>query len=188
MSTLSPGQPWRRQADPQPIPEVLDVDSLLGMDDQVFAQLVRDNLLPRQDRGRWQRLWTLLATDDDLADQTFDALESLIGDCEQDLDSGLLDERETGRARKYLEQANIAWRRLEDDTGNQRLQWAGRAGSKFSPGAQKVIAALVQAIDEHRDAKLAGGDTDPVDQRLWAVLRTVDLDPQLWAGKRVDVP
>lgn len=174
-------RPWARVKNPTPIPAVLDRAILSRLDLGAFAELLRDNLLPRRDRGAWHDLWDLLDANDDLADRALDILESF-----EDTTSRLVKEPATEaadreRGKKFLEIVNQAISRLSSEASERRqqsepLQWAGRRAEKFNPLGRRVIERLVLAIDEHRSSTSA--DTaGPADQELWRVLGELHLDP-----------
>ena len=178
-------QPWARVKSPPAIPgeDTLAAD-LAAMDGLELAHLIRAHLLPRENevggRQRWVALWETIAADDALSDRTFDALEGLLDTTEEALAGAELDDAAAGRARKFRRACSEAWKRVqnvEDDSAP--LAWAGRAATGFNPVARRVIAELVDAVNQHRQSMSA---TDSVpseqDRRLWAVLAEVGLDPQ----------
>ena len=178
-------QPWARVKSPPAIPaEATLAQDLAEMSDVELVHLVRAHLLPRENevggRQRWVALWETVAADDGLSDRTFDALEGLLDTTEEALAGGQLDDAAAARAQKFRRACSDAWKRVQNvDDDRTPLAWAGRAAAGFNPVARKVIAQLVDAVDQHRQAMLAA-DQGPADQdrRLWAVLTEVGLDPQ----------
>lgn len=175
-------QPWRRVKEPLLIPTQVSVGMLQQWDDAHLAQLMRCNLMPRdpsrQARVLWEQLWQVLRTDE-IVDRALEGLDVMITRTEDAIDT--LDATQQKRARKFLEQADMAWTRVSrigprSGAAREPLGWAGRAG-EFSLGAQKVIARLIDAIDEHR-ATQTGSVARQEDRQLWSVLRQVGLDPR----------
>jgi hypothetical protein len=178
-------QPWTRVKTPPPIPSEDELPSALtAMAKTDFAHLIRSHLLPRENepggRQRWLALWDAIGEHDQLTDRTFDALEDFLDATEEALERGDLDDAAAARAQKFRRACNDAWQRLQntgDDTSP--LGWAGRAAAGFNPVSRRVIARLVEAVDQHRQTVLAT-DARPSDEdrQLWAVLREVGLDPR----------
>jgi hypothetical protein len=171
-------QPWARTKVPTDIPAPLDDQTLAQQEDDQFAALIRDNLIPRtpdgQARQRWAELWELLSEEDDLAERTFDVLEEFLQSIDSAIGQGSLDEHQLKRAKKFRRLCEDGWHRLQrEDDGP--LGWAGKAGAGFNPAARKVIDELVTSIAEHRS--VISGQERAEDRRLWAVLAKVGLDP-----------
>lgn len=179
-------RPWERVKDPTRIPPALSVEMLSAMPAGDFAQLIRDHLLPRQPRGeereRWERLWTLLGTSDELGERAFDVLDEFLDAVEHALEAGALDEQAQRRAQKFSGSCRDAWKRLDVDQGRP-LGWAGQlTAAKFNPAARRVIDRLVTAIDAHRREVLRVGSGGGEDDILWQVLQQLNLDPGLLRG------
>ncbi len=175
--------PWARVKHPTPLPADFSAADFMELSDVEFAQLLRDNLAPRQPIGAvreaWGKFWvTLGSSEPELADRVFDVLEEFFEQTEEALGGGQLDDAQTKRARKFLRFCEEAWNRLEVIV-DQPLGWAGRAANGFNPKGRLVIAQLVDAITTHRDSVTRVGDTESANEALWAVLRKVRLDPAL---------
>ena len=167
-------RPWARVKVAAAIPSPLTADVLAAMDDETFARMVRDNLLPRDDRAAWGRLWAVLSGSGRLADRAGEVLDRLLDVSEDALQAGALDEREQVRARKFVRVCEEAADRITVDEDDP-LAWAGSSVVAFNPPARKVIAQLVDAIAAHR--RLVGDQSSAADRRLWRVLRQTGLDP-----------
>ncbi len=180
-------QPWRRVKIPAALPEPLSVAALSGLAAEEFAVLLRDHLVPRNpagvDRERWERLWAVLSRDDALSDRAFDVLEEFLDQVDRALRSDALDAHQRRRAQKFERFCDDAWQRLRVDD-DKPLGWAGRAAAGFNPPARKVLEQLVDAVAQHRSAVTAAGSASAADEQLWAVLRHVDLDPDLSRRRR----
>jgi hypothetical protein len=175
-------RPWSRVRVPVPIPAPLSAEALTVLSRDELAELIRSNFVPRADlpsgRAAWEQLWGTLKSVNDLSDLAYDVLEEFLDATEKAMQSGQLDEVESGRARKFKSRCDEAWMRLDRfDDGDAPLAWAGKAG-EFQPSARRVIAILVGSIARHRAAvqreHTAGSDADT---QLWASLRRVGLDP-----------
>ena len=173
--------PWRRVRQPMPIPDDCSSATLTALDEDSFAELLRSNLVPRDQtpagRRSWEELWRVLSVSDQLADRSFDVLEQFIDTTDEALGTDTLDDAGSQRAEKFRHQCDQAWNRLERDRSGH-LAWAGRAGD-FQPAAQRVIATLVGAIARHRSTTMRS-ELQPsrADERLWEAMRQVALDPQ----------
>lgn len=180
-------RPWTRVREPVPIPEAFTVTDLLEMAEVDFAELIRSHLVPRDQsaagRRAWDQLWTVLKSDDALADRTYDVLDVFLDTTGEALESGDLDDAETKRAEKFGTQCLQGWKRIDRKQDDHPLAWAGSAG-QFQPSARRVIATLIRAIARHRSAVQHSrlGPTPP-DEELWAVMRRVNLDPDDYAPK-----
>lgn len=187
------GEPWTRVRDVLPIPDPVTVAALLRFPDEVFAETVRGNLLPRSDsksdRAGWSGLWWTLGSDPALAERAFDLLSRFLTVTEAALDAGALDEAAARRARKFRGVCLEAWSRLVRDEGKQPLAWAGPGAQDLNPVARKTVALLVSAIASHRSTTRRADTTEDHDRRLWAVLARVGLDPAApgTPGRPVDV-
>jgi hypothetical protein len=182
--------PWARVKHPTPIPAAMRGAELMELDDVEFAQLIRDQLIPHQptgpEREAWGLLWTTFGNSEpELAERVFDVLEELLEQTEEALRAGQLDDAQTKRARKFTRFCEEAWNRLEV-TVHQPLGWAGRAAaSGFNRESRIVIGQLVEAIATHRETRETTTQKVPIaaaDKALWAVLRTVGLDPDTYPG------
>ena len=167
-------RPWARVKVAAVIPSPLTAEVLAAFDDETFARTVRDNLLPREDRAAWGRLWAVLSGSGRLADRAGEVLDRLLDVTEDALQADGLDDRELVRARKFVRVCEEAADRITVDEDDP-LAWAGSSVVAFNPPARKVIAQLVDAITAHR--RVVGADADAVDRRLWRVLRQTGLDP-----------
>jgi len=183
--------PWARAKHPTPIPVDLRGADLMELDDVEFAQLIRDQLMPRQptgpEREAWGKLWTTFGNSEpELAERVFDVLEEFLEQTEEALSAGQLDDAQTKRARKFARFCEEAWNRLEV-TIHQPLGWAGRAAaSGFNRESRIVIGQLVEAIATHRETRETTTQEGPIaadDEALWAVLRTVGLDPDMYRSR-----
>lgn len=176
-------QPWTRVRIPVLVPSPVDAAGLLALDDRGFADLIRSNLMPRDDvpggRARWSEMWGGLMDDDDLSERTFDVLEDFLDATEAAIAAGELEGAEAGRARKFKVHCEGAWERLQRSDDDQPLAWAGEAASGFNAASRWVIARLISAIAKHRSAVLRSGrPVTPQDQHLWDVMHAVQLDPR----------
>lgn len=176
-------QPWARVKNPVVIPVIRDLEGELNQLSPVaFAQLIRSNLVPRSDqpdgRQRWAELWTAIDQDADLAERTFDVLEEFLDACDQASNDTALDDQQRQRSVKFRRFCDDAWQRLQNvPDADEPLAWAGRAARPFNPPARRVLATLVEAIAVHRETVQGVNEARPADDHLWAVLRTVALDP-----------
>ena len=172
--------PWARVKDPTPIPDPVDPEAIRVLSADQLRLLVRDNLLPREDdvegRARWAKLWAVLADDPELTELAFDVLEDLMDVTEDAIEDDALDQVASKRARKFLRTCEEAWSRLQIDE-ERPLGWAGRRATTLDPLSRRVLEQLVLAIAGHRHDVTRRGDPKQIDQRLWAVLADVDLDP-----------
>lgn len=179
-------RPWIRVRTPVAVPHPLDDEVLHALDDEAFAALLRDQLVPRQPRGperdRWEQLWTVLVESDAVAERAYDVLEEFLDTIDRAKSESGLSARERGRIEKYEQFVNAGWNRLE--TVGRPLGWAGRGAMAFNSPSRKVIDQLVLAIAEHRRAVRASRPVDDVDKRLWDVLKSVRLDPDRPARTR----
>jgi len=183
--------PWARVKHPTPIPATLRGAELMELNNLEFAQLIRDQLMPRQptgpEREAWGRLWTTFGNSEpELAERVFTVLGEFREQTEEALRAGQLDDAQTRRARKFARFCGEAWNRL-DVTVHEPLGWAGRdAAAGFNRESRIVIEQLVEAIATHRETRETAATQDaPIttaDEALWAVLRTVDLDPDTYPG------
>lgn len=173
-------RPWARVRNPIPIPEKWAPADLLTLELGEFAELIRSQLLVRDQsvRGRreWERLWTELRENEQLAERSYDVLEEFLDTTQLALTQGGLEADEHSRATKFEEQCRQAWNRIDRGGRSQPLSWAGEAG-KFPPSAARVIAVLVAAVARHRSAVQPSVAPTEADEELWAVLRQVNLDP-----------
>lgn len=172
-------QPWSRVKHPVAIPEPLTIEALGGLGEVEFAELIRDHLVPRQstpaERQAWGRLWSLLA-DKTVVDDAFGVLDEFLDQVEEALASPDVDDAQLKRMWKFQRLCGEAGTRLEVIV-DQPLGWAGREARKFNPPARVVLAALIDAIAEHRKIRTSRGIDDDVDESLWQVLGAVGLDP-----------
>ena len=173
-------QPWSRVREPVAIPTPVEPRTLHQLDQQDLARVLRDHLVPRQPHGvertRWESLWQLLSSDDELADRAFDVLEHFLEDVEQALAAEDVDEHSRKRMEKFKRFCDDAWQRLRLHH-DRPLGWAGRAGAGFNPAGRLVIGRLVEAIAEHRRRTVGEQGMRPADVQLWRVLGDVGLDP-----------
>lgn len=165
-------QPWLPVHDAAPIPPT--AEDLRLLDAEGFAAVVAANLVARQDVPGWNRLWKILATDDDLRERAYDLLERLLSVTDEALANRTVDAKNFSRARKLRDHLDRAWKRLDSDPADAPLAWAGTAASGFNAPSKRVIAQLVDAIAQHRTANEEPDDTD---RQLYAVLHRVGLDP-----------
>lgn len=158
-------QPWARVKNPTPIPAAVDAARLHELDDIAFAELLRDNLLPRTPavRGEWQRLWDVLFDDDDLANRAFDVLESFLGQITALRSSPDIDEVALKRSKKFELHVEAAWSRLQN---TDRLP------------APTVVRRLVFAITKHRALTRQHDEVTDHDEELWRTLSRLGLDPE----------
>lgn len=160
-------RPWARIADPTLIPEDVDAELLAGMDDQAFAELLRDNLLPRVtevQRRDWERLWQVLREDEALTERAFDVLEDFLDALDELRSSGQADEAELKRGRKFESAVKSGWGRLERTEAIT---------------AEKRVRRLIGAITRHREKTLAQGwEPTSADRDLWKMLGRLGVDPQ----------
>ncbi len=176
-------QPWLRVRNPLAIPDGLDSAELGGLEPEPFAQLVRSNLMPRQtsgpERTAWDQLWLTLRGDA-LAERTYDVLEEFLDQTQAALDAQTLDPEMERRARKFADQCQMAWNRIDSDrVRTAPLQWAGDRASVHPLHSRHVIARLVGAITRHRSTVLATtGRPSTADAELWDTLAPLGLDPR----------
>lgn len=157
-------RPWARVKNPTPIPEDVGAGVLSGLGEQEFAELIRDNLVPRMPavpRARWEQLWKVLLEDDVLADRAFDVLEEFL-DAIEAFKAAEEEPEETERKRisKFETQVQGAWSRLE------RTEL---------PAAAK-IRTLSEAILTHREQTLGHSKPTKADRELWRMLGRIGLD------------
>lgn len=156
-------KPWARIDDPTPIPEYLE-EAVDELDDVAFAELVRDNLIPRTPTVRkadWEWMWTILSSDD-VADRTYDVLDGFLDAIEKVRAGGEAGEAELKRVTKFETNVKSAWARMEREL----------------PEAAKVHQ-LVFAVTKHRALTRQNGEPTQEDQDLWRVLRRLHLDPEV---------
>ncbi|OIV39142.1 hypothetical protein BIV57_02080 [Mangrovactinospora gilvigrisea] len=172
---------------PVTLPEQISAPQLLALPDEDFAQLLRDNLLPREEEGpqrrAWQEFWHVLNADDDLSDRAYDTLEDFLDQTERALAQEGLEEREQKRLQKFELNLNMGWDRMERSEREQRELYRGSDKeavrdrlTPYNAPAKRTIAALVRAIAEHRATVVDGGEPKrETDERLWSVLEDLNL-------------
>lgn len=172
-------EPWRRVKSPAPLPVFAGASDLRAIDDDTFAILLRDHLLPlnqeRKYNAHWRNFWNVIAFDDQLATRANDILEDFITTARQALDAGALEPAQVGRAEKFIDKSTMALDRLDRVEG-EPLAWAGARAVQFNPRSREVIDRLVTAIAKHRRT---GND-----EELWQVLNDVGLDPDKFRRNR----
>lgn len=178
--------PWVRIKNPLPIPDPCRGEDLAALDDVRFAELLRSQLVPRDQspagRKSWDQFWSLLREDPQLADRTYDVLDEFLDTTEDAINGGQLPPSERERAEKFRLQCQQSWNRIDRGRERTALAWAGAAG-QFSPGARRVIATLIGAIARHRATVLhREGKPSPADAELWDTMRALDLDPRDHSG------
>lgn len=188
MHTDTTSSPWKRVKDPVDIPPGLGIQDLQQMTDAELAELIRSQLLPRDQsstgRTRWRRFWEDLATKD-LVDRATSILQDFLETTEDALDSGQLDDTSQARARKFIDQAEEAWDRITPSERGGPLAWAPRART-WPKDARRVAAVLVSEITRHREAMARDGEQPTeADQRLWESLSKVGLDPRDYPDREV---
>lgn len=162
-------RPWARIADPRPIPTDVDAELLGALGERDFAELLRDNLLPREPavaRADWEQLWQVLLDDDLLADRAFDVLEAFL-DAAEDLKKkaaqAQADSAELKRATKFETNVQAAWARLE----------------RTEMPSYEKIRRLIFAVTRHRAKTQARGhEPTPADLELWSALGRLGVDPE----------
>ena len=165
-------EPWRRISNPVDLPAFSGAADLRVLDAEVFECILRDHLIPRSSERKynahWRNFWNVLAFDDELADRATAILEDFVDQAKAALDAGELDDKQQGRARKFIDKSVMALDRI-DKAEDAPLAWIGERASQFNPRSREVIEKLVQAIAEHRKTL--------DNEKLWRVLRRVGLDP-----------
>lgn len=172
-------EPWARVRDRAAFPSPLSASGLSKADEVFFAELLRQNLVPQQgqDRRQWQRLWSIVGLDDDLAARAGSILEDFLDQTESAVTDQVLGEAGCKRAAKFIRQCEDALARL-DRAPDEPLGWAGNAASGFNPPARRVLEQLVEAIADHREGVTSADQVRPQDEQLWQILKRVDLDPR----------
>ncbi|GGO98009.1 helix-turn-helix domain-containing protein [Wenjunlia tyrosinilytica] len=172
---------------PRTLPQEISRESLLAMDDKDFSQLVRDNLLPREEEGpqrrAWDVLWHTLNVHNDLSERTFDLLEEHLEEVEDALEQESLEERELKRLKKLKLNLDMAWDRLERTERERREVYQGHDREavrermrEFNAPARRVVAALVRAIGDHERATAEqAAAVRPQDSNLWDVVDELNL-------------
>nr|WP_218680286.1 hypothetical protein [Rhodococcus qingshengii] len=165
-------EPWRRISNPVDLPAFSGAADLRVLDAEVFECILRDHLIPRSSERKynahWRNFWNVLAFDDELADRATAILEDFVDQAKAALDAGELDDKQQGRARKFIDKSVMALDRI-DKAEDAPLAWIGERAAQFNPRSREVIEKLVQAIAEHRKTL--------DNEKLWRVLRRVGLDP-----------
>lgn len=167
-------EPWRRSKTPAPLPpSPAEARTISKLTDPELAAIIRDNLLPRSnaagDTAAWRSFWNTLTFDRQLNDRANQILGVYVGQASTALDVDDLDDAQYKRAAKFHDLCIHALDRL-DKALDDPLAWAGVRAAGFNPRSREVINTLVQAIATHRD--------DNNDERLWAVLAELHLDPR----------
>ncbi|MFM9261789.1 hypothetical protein ACKAMS_24440 [Rhodococcus sp. 5A-K4] len=165
-------EPWRRISNPVDLPAFSGAADLRVLDAEVFECILRDHLIPRSSERKynahWRNFWNVLAFDDELADRATAILEDFVDQAKAALDAEELDDKQQGRARKFIDKSVMALDRI-DKAEDAPLAWIGERAAQFNPRSREVIEKLVQAIAEHRKTL--------DNENLWRVLRLVGLDP-----------
>lgn len=146
-------RPWDRVKVPTPIPSPCSAVSLRLMDESTFSELLRSNLLPRQDGEGFRRLWITIAFNDDLSHRAFDVLEDWLDQVEES-------DADDVRVRKFATNCDGAWNRL---TGLREFDSV--APRSPSPGSSAFV--FVAAILEHQAQVEV---PTPLDDALWATV------------------
>lgn len=186
---MSHNTPWARVKNPAPIPPGASIEALQALPQADLGELIRSHLLPRDQSGKgrelWERLWRHLGTAS-LCARALDILEDFTQVTEDALSEGRVPQEQEARAEKFLGQLDEAWNRLVPREDSGPLAWAGKAGD-FQPSARKVIAQLVGAVAAHRSAiEREGEQPTEADEKLWATLRRVSLDPRDYPEADID--
>lgn len=172
-------QPWKRSKNPAQLPDFDQVDELRHLAGPEFSEILRDHLEPASNDAnyvsQWRRFWNHLAFDEQLADRTESVLEDFIDRTAVALEAGAFEAQEAKRATRFRDRCLKALDRL-DRADVDPLGWLGARAAGFNPRSRGVIAALIDAIDDHRRG--TGADATPADKRLWAVLRAQRIDPK----------
>lgn len=176
--------PWSRVRTPPAIPPGVTAHVLVALDDLTFAELIQAHLVPRDHDGAgrrlWDRFWTVLRENDQLADRTYNVLDQFLDTTDEARGDGRLDEAGTKRAEKFSQQCEMSWKRI--DRGRDRngaLGWAGDRAAAHPPQSRRVIASLIGAIARHRSEVLRDvGKPSAADAELWDVMGHLGLDPR----------
>ncbi|WP_377454661.1 hypothetical protein [Rhodococcoides fascians] len=171
---MTEDEPWRRSKTPAPLPpNPADARTLGKIADPELAAILRDNLLPRSnaagETASWRSFWNTLTFDPTLNTRANDIIDVYVEQSASALDAGNLDDAQYKRAAKFHDLCIHALDRL-DKVVDDPLAWAGSRAAGFNPRSRQIINTLVQAIAEHRE--------DGDDDRLWAVLAELKLDPR----------
>lgn len=150
--------PWARVKHPLAIPVPCSALVLRLMPAAAFAELLRSNLLPGQDKDGFRDLWITLAFNDDLSGQTFDVLEGWLEMAEK----VPAEDPQAARARKFQRSCTSAWDRL---TGVREFDIRP---DRFVPGPDTVAGRFIAGIDQHRS--VVGDKGTELDHALWATL------------------
>lgn len=153
------GNPWDRIDNPALLPSRIDADSLRDLDDERFTELIRSNLMPRDNlpagRDAWRRFWATLADWPDLKEDALDVLADFIDATEQRLQQ----DPEDKRAARFLKSCADSRNRLDPTRAPRTKDTATYAEQ------------LLAAIATHRTVILSeGGEYRDADTDLWAWL------------------
>lgn len=181
------GRPWARVKTPVVLPENINRLYLEALSDDEFAELLRSNLVPhgqsREDRARWEMLWSELRATDSLAEHSYDVLEEFLDTSEPDLQDESLTPEQKKRVAKFVRLCTDSWTRLDRGRSRNRgpapLEWAGESAQRHPVQLKHDLARLVGAIARHRGEVLRGGrGPSRADADLWDTLRAIGLDPR----------
>ncbi len=119
-------EPWRRISNPVDLPAFSGAADLRVLDAEVFECILRDHLIPRSSERKynahWRNFWNVLAFDDELADRATAILEDFVDQAKAALDAGELDDKQQGRARKFIDKSVMALDRI-DKAEDAPLAW-----------------------------------------------------------------
>ena len=168
-------EPWARVKNPTPLPDRPQARALSRLDQESFAALIRDTLLPpatddpREGQRRWRALWTLIAGHEPLRQRTVGVLEEWQQQATVALEQDELDPKTDRRVRKFVGKVDAQLRFLD-----ARPAWRMRLNAV----EDAALRQLVKGIASHRTILLRRGDT-PGDHtvRMWGALEAVGLDP-----------
>lgn len=165
-------EPWRRAkgAELAELPPAPTTDWIMAQSQRDLARVLRDNLVCRNDYPpkQWRRFWDLIGLDEHLTDRA----TAILTDFQRladEVDPDSLEDLQARRLRKFRIQVADGLTRLAR-AETAPLSWAGTRAERFNEPARKVIDELITAIDNHRD--------DRDDEALYAVLKSLDLDPR----------
>lgn len=144
---------WDRINQPVRLPDVVTVDWLESLDDEMFAEVLRSNLLPRETasgRLSWEALWRLLQLWPELQADATEVLTGWLTAAEAQVAANPGDRR----ARRFLDQVLQRRKALELKHG--------RSGSR---------AELLAAIEAHRAVTIESRlEPSEADIALWGYL------------------